>query len=294
MKLYAPSYYKNFKCVADKCSHSCCVGWEIDVDEKTLEKYRNLQNGYKKEITESVSLEGTPHFKLSHGERCPHLDENGLCKIILNLGEDYLCDICREHPRFYNFTDVVEVGIGVCCPEAAKIVLSSPDYQLFECIGDLPAEEYGLSFNAREHRDQIYGILKDKTLCYSERLEKIYRSYEIEKGADGRWLEIINSLEYLDVNHKKLFLSYSANRRPSGADCYLERFLAYLIYRHTAEAEDRLDFASRLSFCLFCERLLASLISEKNAEALEEIIPLAVAVSEEIEYSDENIEAVSC
>ena len=31
MKLYAPKYYNEFKCIADKCTHSCCVGWEIDM-----------------------------------------------------------------------------------------------------------------------------------------------------------------------------------------------------------------------------------------------------------------------
>lgn len=44
MKLYAPEYYKNFKCIADKCEHSCCIGWEIDIDEETLKKYENLEN----------------------------------------------------------------------------------------------------------------------------------------------------------------------------------------------------------------------------------------------------------
>ena len=45
MKLYAPSYYKKFKCIADKCEHSCCIGWEIDIDEETLEKYEKLETG---------------------------------------------------------------------------------------------------------------------------------------------------------------------------------------------------------------------------------------------------------
>ena len=38
MKLYAPEYYKQFQCIADKCTHSCCIGWEIDIDEITDEK----------------------------------------------------------------------------------------------------------------------------------------------------------------------------------------------------------------------------------------------------------------
>ena len=41
-KLYAPSYYKNFTCIADKCKHSCCVGWEIAIDKTTLNKYEAL------------------------------------------------------------------------------------------------------------------------------------------------------------------------------------------------------------------------------------------------------------
>ena len=41
MKLYAPTYYKNFKCIADACEHSCCIGWEIDIDPEALEKYEN-------------------------------------------------------------------------------------------------------------------------------------------------------------------------------------------------------------------------------------------------------------
>ena len=28
-----PDYYKEFQCIADQCEHSCCIGWEIDVDD---------------------------------------------------------------------------------------------------------------------------------------------------------------------------------------------------------------------------------------------------------------------
>ena len=47
-----------------------------------------------------------------------------LCRIILNLGEDALCDICREHPRFYNFTKVAEVLPFVHAVEMEREVLS--------------------------------------------------------------------------------------------------------------------------------------------------------------------------
>ena len=288
MKLYAPGYYKNFKCIADKCDHSCCVGWEIDIDKDTLKKYKKLKCGYSVSIADSISMDDTPHFKLTAGERCPHLDERGLCKIIINLGDEYLCDICREHPRFYNYTSVCEVGIGMSCMEAARIILSSPDYAKLEEIGCVDAEEDYSSFDGRVHRSEIYALLADRECDYAAKLEKIYRAYSIDAGEDSAWAQKMDSLEYLDDGHKKLFQSYSSARRPSGCDEYLERFLAYLIYRHCTEAFDEEDFSDRLSFCLFCERLLASLICASSAASLEEVATLARIISEEIEYSDDN------
>lgn len=288
MKLYAPKYYKRFKCIADKCIHSCCVGWEIDIDERTLEKYRTLSGGYADAIRASITDDGTPHFALGAGERCPHLDECGLCRIISNVGEEYLSDICREHPRFYNFTDVCEVGIGISCPETARIILGSADYAEMLEIGEVDAEPYESDFDARAERAKIYATLSDASHGYSERLAQIYRRYAIDVGDDESWLGALGGLEYLDVEHKLLFMSYSAALRPDGCEEYLERFLAYLIYRHSTEALDLEDFCARLSFCLFCERLLAALICSEGAKANEEIEALSVIISEELEYSEDN------
>ena len=58
MKLYAPQYYKDFKCIADKCDHSCCIGWEIDVDGEALERYEGLSGGYGDAVKDSISYDG--------------------------------------------------------------------------------------------------------------------------------------------------------------------------------------------------------------------------------------------
>lgn len=287
MKLYAPKYYTDFKCIADRCPHSCCVGWEIDIDEDTLEKYQAL-GGYGEVIRDSISYDGAPHFKLGAGERCPHLDGCGLCRIIANVGEEYLCGICREHPRFYNFTDVCEVGLGMSCPEAARIILGSSDYVETVEIGAVEAEPYELEFDARAERGAIYATLGDVSCGYGERLEKIYRRYGIYLGSDDEWLGLLDSLEYLDAAHRELFMKYSSARCPDERDEVLERFLAYFIYRHCTEASDAEDFCARLSFCLFCERLFAALICSEGASTDAEIARLASIISEEIEYSEDN------
>ena len=293
MKLFAPEYYKNFKCIADKCEHSCCIGWEIDIDEETLKKYESLENPYAPDILNSISFEGTPHFKLCKGDRCPHLDKNGLCKIILSAGEEHLCGICRQHPRFYNYTDVAEVGLGMSCREAARIILSSPNYGVMEEAGEFAYDGAEPSFNGREERERIYKLFGDKSTDYNTKLQTLYSSYKIDAGEDTVWQEIINSLEYLEEAHKELFLNYSSQNRPQGMDDYLERALMYFIYRHCTEAYDEEDFRLRLNFCLFCERLLASLIYSRKAGTLQEIAVLASIISEEIEYSEDNTQVLT-
>ena len=121
MKLIAPDYYTSFHCIAGQCRHTCCVGWEVDIDGESMERFRK-----EKEIFSRIDETGTPHFILSEDERCPFLNQDGLCRMILSKGEDYLCQICRDHPRFRNyFSDRTEIGLGMVCEEAAGLILSA-------------------------------------------------------------------------------------------------------------------------------------------------------------------------
>ena len=46
--------YSEFKCKADKCKHSCCKGWEIDIDEDTLLYYKSLDTELGNEIRQNI------------------------------------------------------------------------------------------------------------------------------------------------------------------------------------------------------------------------------------------------
>ena len=125
MKTFVPNYYKDFKCIAEKCKHNCCIGWEIDIDEETLLKYKNRKGKFSRTLRNGINFnDDYTYFKLDGKGRCAFLNENNLCDIILNLGEDSLCQICNDHPRFRNyFSDRIEMGLGLCCEEAGKIIL---------------------------------------------------------------------------------------------------------------------------------------------------------------------------
>ena len=293
MKLYAPRYYLDFACIADRCRHSCCVGWEIDIDGQALSCYDSLDAPYASTIRASIDRHGdAPHFRLAKGERCPHLDERGLCRIILNCGEGYLCDICREHPRFYHTTPRgLEVGLGMACEEAARIVLSSDDYAAWIEIDTLDGGLEPYDFDVVAERERLLALLSDRNIPYMERLRALSTAYGVSPAqyTDGQWRQILNALEYLDEEHRVLFDCYSSDEAtPSEWESVLERALAYFVYRHASQATGSDEWRAAVGLALFCERLLASLIRTTKAQRLEEAVELARILSEELEYSEEN------
>ena len=55
MKIVVPDYYKDFKCLAGDCKHSCCIGWEIDIDADTLEYYKSVDGEFGERLKNNIS-----------------------------------------------------------------------------------------------------------------------------------------------------------------------------------------------------------------------------------------------
>ena len=178
MLLRTPYYYSDFHCIADKCTDCCCIGWEIDIDKAALEKYSKVTNEFSTRLKSGISLSGTPHFILDKEERCPFLNSEGLCDIYINLGEEALCHICAQHPRYYEwYGDIKEGGIGICCPEAARLVLtcgkpfSCYDTPIpYEDSRDCHKEFYCYLSDVRQN---IIEHLNNKSLPLKERLKNV-------------------------------------------------------------------------------------------------------------------------
>ena len=110
MKYHKPSFFDQFKCIGSACTDTCCAGWEIEVDETTAEGYLTEKGAFGDRLRREIGSEPGEYFFKLQNNRCPFLNKENLCDIFINLGEDRLCDICREHPRFYNwFGDYTEV-----------------------------------------------------------------------------------------------------------------------------------------------------------------------------------------
>ena len=122
MKIYRPSYFKEFKCDGRSCEARCCRDWRILLDEATREKYLRLpeREDFFKHVDETAQA-----FKMQKSGACPFLDENFLCKLQIKRGEEYLPAICQSFPRVtYKIGEKVFLqAMTLTCPVAALLIL---------------------------------------------------------------------------------------------------------------------------------------------------------------------------
>lgn len=262
MDIFAPSYYLDFHCLAEQCQHNCCrAGWEIDVDEETLAFYQ--QHG---EIMEHICLEDTPHIRLLGNGWCPFLNDGSLCRLITDHGEEVLCQICRDHPRFRNFFESrTEIGVGLTCEAAVKLVLEN-DFQLVKIGEDeepsayLAEEEDFLDYRAALMlRDvtALYGLLPTVTL---KQTSLFLRGLE---RLDTAWDAVLDTLERRDEPISAV---------PIHDITVANRLFQYFLFRHLH------NFG--LAFCVFCTYVVMALDGD--------VSECARLFSSEIEYSDDN------
>lgn len=187
MLLRVPDFYDSFHCIAGKCTDTCCVGWEIDIDDSSAKRYAKVKGEFGEKLRKNIE---DGHFKLLAGDRCPFLRQDGLCDMICNLGEESLCDICREHPRFVEvYGDIMEHGIGLCCEEGVRLLLeckgtaTSPIAFIEREIDDEPDDIPEDAIEARdaifEERNNLFKILADSSRPLNERLAEMM-DYAIE------------------------------------------------------------------------------------------------------------------
>lgn len=317
-----PDFYDNFKCIADKCSDNCCIGWEIDVDETALEKYQKLQSPLGEEIRSCITEteDGSSCFRLSENDRCPFLNKNNLCKLIIETGDcQLLCDICREHPRFYEwFPGVTECGLGLCCEEVCRILLENK--KPFSLIEESDGEEIILETKEditesdtyiflSSFRDKLFEILFNEEISFEEKLVKILsrtedfcgekikirnfknslEHYKKTEAIDDNWTAFINNLK---EDFESVIDIESEFYEKTKGDMLYSKILAYIIYRHFIKAvfdksiKERICFAVEgVRFIMLCDM---KTYSEKGEFTLKDRIENLKNWSKQIEYSEEN------
>ena len=128
MRLCKPGYYDRFHCIASACPDTCCQLWDIQVDPETAKFYRTIPGELGETVRHSLRQEDGETLIAMENGHCPLQDAQGLCSLQVKLGEKALCQVCREFPRLHHdYGDFMELGLELSCPEAARIILTSPE-----------------------------------------------------------------------------------------------------------------------------------------------------------------------
>ena len=81
MKIRVPDYFKEFKCIASECEDTCCAGWGIVIDEKTLKHYESIKGEFGDRLRNEITIEDGESIFILKGDKCPFLTENKMCDI---------------------------------------------------------------------------------------------------------------------------------------------------------------------------------------------------------------------
>ena len=302
MKIFVPNYYKTFSCIAEKCKHSCCIGWEIDIDDDTYEYYNNVSGSFGKRLKKDISVsDDCACFKLDGKGRCMFLNNNNLCDIILNLGEDALCQICADHPRFRNyFPDRIEMGLGICCEEACRIILSQKENFNLEVLSTDDEKKFDFTDELSDFysfRETLIELIETPSLSLDDKKEKLttYIGYNFPEKTTCEWADIYLSFERLDDYWTILLNDLKESNienivLPKEFELYLQNLMKYFIFRYTTKDYTDLGIILALMSENIINRLCKMHIVKYDKITFEDLIEYSRMFSSEIEYSDENID----
>lgn len=199
-----PTFYHTFQCKANQCHHTCCQKWTIDVDEETAKLYQTLPTPLGEDLRKFMTVDDEGYYFMFSDKQptCPLLREDGLCRVVLELGEDSLCDTCHMHPRFYKYIEDLELcGVGLSCEESVEKLLATEGDQLLFTIED---DDDEFTAEDRPVLENIFDLLAlgiNPAICqftlnhsihYCQELVTVYKKTE---PIDEEWTKQLAHLE---------------------------------------------------------------------------------------------------
>ena len=319
MKVTVPDYFDRFRCLAGACPHSCCEKWEVVIDEESVCLYETVSGplGEKLRGAMETDEDGDVCFPLNGG-RCPFLDQENLCEIHKQLGEQATSETCREHPRFTeDYGAFREITLSASCPAANDLLLGSEAPLGFKTFETEEPEEEGDSWleYLLPLRERMMQILCDRNEPLNLRLRRFlllasetqwrldeemietlptlaeeWQEEEIPVGTEQPLfpdvLRLLAALEILEEDWKDLLQKSEAVASNQENEALLERIAVYFAFRYLLKCVNDGDLLGRAQLCV-----LAVLVIERLAA----VCGLSEALrrfSCELEHSEENLDAL--
>lgn len=220
------SYLKDFQCIGGICEDNCCIGWDVEIDERSYNKYQKLKDRELSKLIHKYIYENEDSYdrnvdfarvELAKNNRCPFLNEQHLCKIQAKLGEHFLSNVCATYPRYANeINGVVEYSATISCPEAARLILKSEQGLRFEEEREDTTARRIINYtvNTKDHggspmvkyflqlRDLSISVLQNRTYRLWERIYLVgifYHEFQMAMDHGNH-----NIPKLIETFHKKL------------------------------------------------------------------------------------------
>lgn len=192
MEYVYPSYYPEFQCIGGKCSDTCCAGWEIVIDDRSLAAYGRYPGGFGNRLRNSIDFK-KKSFR-QYERRCAFLNEENLCDIYAEAGKKMLCRTCCRYPRHIEeYENVREISLSLSCPEAARLILSQDRLILKRMQRQHASEDYGdfdelLFSQLLDARQILFDLIQNDTYDMDTRMMMILGlSHHLQRNiSDGQ------------------------------------------------------------------------------------------------------------
>lgn len=306
MEIVKPKYFNSFKCVAGRCPDTCCAGWDVEIDDASAEKYKSETGCLKQYFDKHLTTDEDGYiFSLVDG-RCPMLDENNLCRIQLENGETALCDTCQLFPRYFDdYGEIRETGLGLGCPEAARILLSpETDVELDRTVKS-PDRIYNL---LTEKREEFFTILDNKNFDLKMKLSAVlFSAAEFQSDIDkvdmlgddssvefSECINVLEKMEYISDKRKGRLISLSEekaiyhNSEKFAGD--IVRLFKYYLMRYMMTACFDLDLLTKVKYGIFACIITERLYDSVPELSFDERVRILYGYSKEVEYSQINLD----
>ena len=286
-----PTFYHTFQCKAHQCHHTCCQKWTIDVDEETAKLYQTLPTPLGEDLRKFMTVDDEGYYFMFSDKQptCPLLREDGLCRVVLELGEDSLCDTCHMHPRFYKYIEDLELcGVGLSCEESVEKLLATEGDQLQFTIEDDDGE-----FTAEDRLvlENIFDLLAlgiNPAICqftlnhsihYCQELVTVYKKTE---PIDEEWTNQLAHLEAM-LSSTEASTTMDLLKVDTIDVSALNKVYQYILYRQIDMlAEYSLESLVRYAFDA---TVFIALLTHQFGNLPEQIRRW----SEQIEYDEDNV-----
>lgn len=271
-----PSIYDDFACIGSDCKNDCCHGWNIDF---TKEEFKNVKRKMHTDEFKSVFEDafyfdkGKCIIKLDENKRCKFLNDDGLCKMYIEVGHENMSVTCKIFPRMLSkYVNSYERFLSIACEKVVDLLLEQEDGLQMEVKEmELPKLEKSKSIlfsglalekNPRlqlwgDMKILMLGVLQNRAYDFGERMVLLgLAAQKIEKMCDDKQFDAVPAyiqdfIEDIDKNvdsYKQNFarMTRDGKKRASQVSIYhMSRWQGSDIEQ---KLKERIDYKSGYEF----------------------------------------------